>query len=52
MGFLIKYPFKFKGCTHDFPSSICDFTDLIYQKRVKNQTKFKCRYKPCQKEYS
>jgi hypothetical protein len=52
MGLLIRFPFRFKGCTHPFSTTICDFSDLIYQKKIKKQKKLKCRYKPCLKEYS
>ena len=50
-GTLIKYPIKFRGCVHPFDTTICDFSDILYQSKVEKLTKFKCRYKGCSNEY-
>ena len=50
-GTLIKYPFRFKKCTHPFETTVCDFGDILYQQKFEGITKFKCRYKECDQIY-
>jgi hypothetical protein len=44
-GSLIRYPFKFTKCSHSLETSICDFSDILYQIKVEGAKKFQCRYK-------